>query len=296
MAARKDEEKKYDREALLLEKKKITYNLVLLLAASFTVLVGAVTMAWFVSNSKVNGEKMSVMMQGGNFKISCRTDGTDGAYFDDYHSKVRDSSAIIWQMTQDYNMENYEEIDPQNENVGIHPGSYGWITFYVTPLINSIDLDFEFEIVGYTATKDKNTQLITMAPLDPEESPASFLNGHILLFGNRTLVGDEYVYSDPILSNEDMKRTLKGINYTGQAVNIYWVWPKTLSKLVDATSCEKLVITEEPFTNTSGNDYAKIVENIVTYPQYYLKGFEADDEGEGENALTASEIATNYDI
>ena len=63
MAERKDEEKKYDREALLLEKKKVVFNLVLLLAASFVVLIGVLTMAWFASNTKVNGTNMSVITQ-----------------------------------------------------------------------------------------------------------------------------------------------------------------------------------------------------------------------------------------
>ena len=60
MAERKDEEKKYDREALLLEKKKVVFNLVLLLAASFVVLVGVLTMAWFASNTNVGGQSLSV--------------------------------------------------------------------------------------------------------------------------------------------------------------------------------------------------------------------------------------------
>lgn len=58
----KDEEKN-SREALLLERKKITYNLVLLLAASFVVLIGVLTMAWFASNNKVDGTNMSVTVQ-----------------------------------------------------------------------------------------------------------------------------------------------------------------------------------------------------------------------------------------
>ena len=60
MGKKKENEERYDREALLRERKKITYNLVLLLAASFAVLVGTLTMAWFAMNEKTNGTSMSV--------------------------------------------------------------------------------------------------------------------------------------------------------------------------------------------------------------------------------------------
>ena len=72
-------------------------------------------------------------------------------------------------------------------------------------------------------------------------------------------------------------------SYTGigtkNQVDIYWVWPNTLSNIVDATSCEKMVVIETPFT--SGNDYSAIVTNIETYPEYYLKM-------DGENSTNGS--------
>ncbi|MBE5863963.1 MAG: hypothetical protein E7295_14145 [Lachnospiraceae bacterium] len=64
MGKQKEEEEKKDRAALLLqERKKIIYNLVLLGAASFVVLIAVLTMAWFVNNTKVNGTNMSVIVQ-----------------------------------------------------------------------------------------------------------------------------------------------------------------------------------------------------------------------------------------
>ena len=64
MGKQKEEEEKKDRTALLLqERKKIICNLVLILAASFAVLIGVLTMAWFASNPKVSGTNMSVTVR-----------------------------------------------------------------------------------------------------------------------------------------------------------------------------------------------------------------------------------------
>ncbi|MCR5461071.1 MAG: hypothetical protein K6F51_14450 [Acetatifactor sp.] len=61
---KKDEEKKKkDRAALLLERRKIAYNFVLLLTTFFVVLIGVLTLAWFVSNKKVKSTSMNVMVR-----------------------------------------------------------------------------------------------------------------------------------------------------------------------------------------------------------------------------------------
>ncbi len=74
---KKDEgEERNTREILLLEKKKILRNLVLLLAASFVVLLGVLTMAWFAINKKTNGTSMSVITEapkGVQFSLGKRT-------------------------------------------------------------------------------------------------------------------------------------------------------------------------------------------------------------------------------
>ena len=48
---------------LLRERKKIIFNLILVGAAAFAVVIGVLTMAWFATNTKVNGTNMSVSVQ-----------------------------------------------------------------------------------------------------------------------------------------------------------------------------------------------------------------------------------------
>ena len=241
-----------------------------------TVVFCLASVAWFAKNTSVKGGGMTIVAADPKYVISVLGSGNNGKYYEKYHKLVRDPSAIVWQMTADNNMDN----DVNSATNGIHPGSYGAISFYVTPKVESVDLKFAFEVVGYVSgeTGEGDSKEITMTPLEQSDVPAKYLNGHLLLFGGRTTNTLEdgssvITYSDPILSNEDMMRvisskTFSGVN-TQTRVDIYWVWPRTLSTLVDARGCQNVKVTVAPFT--TGDSYSKIVENIMTYPSYYLK-------------------------
>jgi hypothetical protein len=297
---------------LLQERKKIIYNLVLLGTAVAVVIIGVLTMAWFSNNTKVNGTNMSVTVQGTNYEITMLAPGSDGI-FKDWHDKVHDGNAMYWQMTASNNLINYnpyvDEDDPGD--LGIRPGSWGVISFYVNPKVASVNLNFDIELIGYQSyTDDKETdtkeddEIVMTALSDLEDHagdiPLNLLNGHILFFENRTpvTVTDEttITYSKPILSNADMHRVLNRTIYsndvTSQRIDIYWVWPNTLSTLVDARSYAG--ITTIPFCeNDAENEdysYTAIVKNIQDYPQYYLKGASSSDN------IDAEAIAARYDI
>jgi hypothetical protein len=242
------------------------------------------------------------------------TNGNNGIYYEKYHTLVQDPSAMVWQMTDESNLDNFtsgasgtsgSSGSQTGGNTGIHPGSYGKVSFIVTPRVDSINLDFTFEILGYTAIENTTSGTVEMTLLDSNKGPAKYLNGHILLFKTRTGTVGNYIYSDPILSNEDMKRVLSEQPYSGKGVgtpvHIYWVWPNTLSKIVDARSCERMSVTEVPFTNTSGTAYTQLVGNVVTYPDYYMKMSEAGNTASGSlpsgtSAVTAEKIAELYDL
>ncbi len=85
-----------------------------------------------------------------------------------------------------------------------------------------------------------------------------------------------------------MNRTVRGKNQETQ-IDIYWVWPNTLSKLVNASASG---VTEVPFCSDNDayecNSYTKIIENIESYPNYYLKGTSSED------TITASNIGAHY--
>lgn len=277
-----------------------------------TVVFCLASVAWFAKNTSVKGSGMTIVAADPKYVISVLDSGNNGKYYDKYHILVRDPSAIVWQMTADNNMDN----DEDSSTNGIHPGSYGVISFFVTPKVESVNLKFTFEIVGYVSgeTGEEGSKEITMTSLEQSDVPAKYLNGHLLLFGGRTTNTLEdgssvITYSDPILSNKDMMRvidskTFSGVN-TPTRVDIYWVWPRTLSTLVDARGCQNVKVTVAPFTE--GDAYGNIVENILSNPGFFLKETSITEpsagSGEGENtesgpsqgaSLTEEIIASEY--
>lgn len=277
------------------------------------------TAAWFSSNSDVSGSGMGVSISADKFEITMLSGSRDGIFNDIYtNNGVGDGNALVWKMTADNNLENYNEPQYNENNVltsagdlGLHPGTEGVISFYVTPKVDSVNLDFDFEILGYQASyndvnntpDNKNDDVLVLTALSDlpngdGTSPMNLLNGHILLFEKRTTISASgvtpvvYSYSDPILSDEDMHRimhrTISGRSTQNQ-VNIYWVWPNTLSTLIDARSFTG--ITTAPFC--SGTSYNAINANFRAYPLYYLRNYN------GSSTISDSDyndIIAHYDI
>ena len=317
----------------------------IVIAVIVVVFVVFSSVAWFTMNREVEGAGVQMTASGENYSISAidTQNKSNGAFYSPYHELIRKSTgsnAVIWQMTDTNNMNNYAA-----DSVGIKPGSAGSIAFNVTPFVDNINLNFTFEIVGYQyekiletdeegkTVKDENgkdkvksetmTAITADSSDDKVKALADYLNGHILLFENKTVenttvdgkVTSRDVYTGLIASNEDMKRVLSKKAFSGantaQQVTIYWVWPETLSTLVDARSCENMKVEQEPFTNEtdSKNTRMAILENIQAYPQYYMKNViksvEVVDEKETVSytvketpvsELSSAEIATHYDI
>ena len=239
-------------------------------------------------NKETASGGMGVKAAGPAYEIT-PVNGTDGAFYDPYHKVIQESetdSYAVWKITEDDNFGNY------SGSTGIRPGSHGKISFYVTPKVSSIDLDFCFEAIGYrnrditSVDPDTGETVVTgheMIPItsssedETDRAVSNYLNGHILLFEKGDKVGDDIIYSGLIASNEDMKRVIKGRRFdmqeenNAQLVTVYWVWPETLSKLVDARSNSR--VDNSPFTdeNDDKNTRQAIMTNIADYPQYYLK-------------------------
>ncbi|MBR4732197.1 MAG: hypothetical protein IK081_05445 [Lachnospiraceae bacterium] len=279
---KKEEEEKKDRAALLLERKKITFNLVLLLAASFVVLIGVLTMAWFAKNTMVKGNGPGISAKDGKgYTISFLENSTNGI-FSDYYDAIReetDPSVLVMGMTADSNLDNYESTDE-----GIVPGASGKMSFYLTPTGNPVDLKFEIEIVGYVSSVTDDE--ITMTELDDGDLK-DHLNGHVFLF-------EEYdetteTYAKPILPDANSKRVFTREFDSQELVNIYWVWPEHLSNLVNAYN--GTTITAHTLVDDQGDDYDDIVENVCAYPTYY---FRSESAGATLNNLTETKLTSEY--
>lgn len=255
-------------------------------------------------NRDVGTSGMGVKSASSNFEITNISGSKEGIFTDPYHVAVHEEEALYWQMTATNNLINYNEptydendemTDPGDQ--GLHPGTEGVISFNVTPRVDSIDLTFDFEIIGYQASKDEDDELVMTKLSDVSGGDGNvaqnLLNGHILLFEHRSGTAGNYVYSTPICSNEQMhrimNRTVTGKNSATQ-IDIFWVWPNTLSTLVDASASG---ISTVPFCVDNDvfhyDSYTAITGNIESYPHYYLKGASSSDTIDAED-----DIGTHY--
>lgn len=289
----KKEMKKSDKLRLDL----ISTIIVTLIALSVTV-AAVISMAWFSSNKETTGEGMGVSVAGERYSLSFLSN--DDSVYEDDRKKIEgyNENALTWKMTTQNNMYNHEE----NQS-GVYPGSEGVISFYITRRVEEeIELDFDLTIEAYSyKTTINNNGDITVdtnkVELVNDNGIARLLLGHIMLFENREeKEGGGYVYSDPILPDGNGLRTLhnKKFNASTEAdyfpekktkIDIYWVWPYTLSTIVEVPTVET-----EPFMNTGMPGYDSVVENVCTYPGYYMKAAEGDLAA----PLAAENLVNNY--
>ena len=244
------------------------------------------SIAWFTMNREVSGNGIEMEAQGTNYTLQMIGD-SNGLYYDGFHSKVIDSDSVIWTMkpANDNGMEQNFGNYTQTEYDGIYPGCSGYVSFNIIPSVDSeISLNFSFELIGYNSelTDDNKVNMIPLNETD-DADVINYLNGHILLFENYDKNTGKY--SNLIQTSEDMKRVMtkkfSGIDKATQ-VDIYWIWPLTLSNMIKADESTDLIC--------SNNDINTLEKFIVSYPQYFMRGITVDE----NSPLTADMIKNNY--
>ena len=237
----------------------LSLSTLLLIVTTAVALVAVGSLAWMSENRKLDADGIHANMQGERYHVSfLETDDANSGLYETYRQKIvgYDDSALVWQMTATNNLENYNNTDK-----GLEPDSYGVISFKVNPNVASVNLDLTFELCAYSAyTIGQDTEL---RPSD--DGVARFLNGHIMLFMNKDEESGKY--SNPILPDANGQRTYHlGTITQRQDVNVYWVWPYSLSTIIDAGESA----TIEPFFDHATELIVR--ENILDFPQYYMKG------------------------
>lgn len=158
----------------------------------------AASIAWFVSNNKVDLTGMSIRAAGSEFDLAAyknNAESTNGVYDklllvptgepainNEYLATSGNRTAISWAITDKSNLRNEKD-----ESLGIEPGSSGSITFYIIPhKSGALNVSLTLSLTGYTL-KNNGTEL-TQENLNPEsltdikEDAQQLLEGHILLF------------------------------------------------------------------------------------------------------------------
>lgn len=225
----------------------------------------AASIAWFVSNNKVDLTGMSIRAAGSEFDLAAyknNAESTNGVYDkllpvptgepainNEYLATSGNRTAISWAITDDSNLRN-----EKGESLGIEPGSSGSITFYIIPhKSGALNVSLTLSLTGYTLKDngDNGTEL-TQENLNPglltdiKEDAQQLLEGHILLFAGydeqknsykgwiskdgdpwTMSLGDKYSLSQ----NENGELIWSNMNAKADnayKVTVYWIWPELL--------------------------------------------------------------------
>ena len=160
----------------------------------------AVSIAWFVSNTKVDATGVQIRAAGSEFDLAAeaKTDveSATGAYdnlldvspgatlsIEDkkFGYTGEGKTSISWAITDDSNMQN-------NKDLGIEPGSSGKLTFYIIshkdgPLSVNINPTFTgYYVEGWNSTAATNTAVKLSDLKELDKTTQQLLEGHVLFF------------------------------------------------------------------------------------------------------------------
>lgn len=270
-------------------KRKIVQSIVFIAAAAIALI--AICMAWFVSNSRVNGTLVTVSAKYSGIEIGSKgragvhddflqtiKEGITSFYFPTINEEHDTSSggSINWMLNRDSNMRNYKDGQSFNEteakyrkDYAIEPGTKGKLDFFIkTYEDGDFSLDFSFEISPFHVESDDNTTPTTVGNNTVE---AGLLSGHILYFLGEKQSAEKIKYTwikdgKFKIEIQDAKKNTK-YNYS-----IYWVWPLNLSTILlneedSFLNGNKVEFDDKDSTGTLRNN---IVTDMAEHPNKYF--------------------------
>lgn len=268
-------------------KRKIVQSIVFIAAAAIALI--AICMAWFVSNSRVNGTLVTVSAKYSGIEIG--SEGIAGVH-DDFlqtikeeitkyfpkSDEVHDTSSggsINWMLNKSSNMKNYKDGQSFNQteakyrkDYAIEPGTKGKLDFFIkTYEDGDFSLDFSFEISPFHVESDDGTPIL----VGNNTVEAGLLSGHILYFLGEKQSDEKikYTWIKDGKFNIEIQDAKKDAKYN---YSIYWVWPLNLSTILlnkgDSFLNENTVeFDDKDSTGTLRNN---IVTDMAEYPNKYF--------------------------
>lgn len=270
-------------------KRKIVQSIVFIAAAAIALI--AICMAWFVSNSRVNGTLVTVSAKYSGIEIG--SEGRAGVH-DDFlilktikegitsyfpeNKEEHDTSSggsINWMLNESSNMKNYKDGKSFKEtgaeyrkDYAIEPGTKGQLDFFIkTYEDGDFSLDFSFDISSFHVADDNATP--TTVGNDTVE--AGLLSGHILYFLGEKQSDKEikYTWIKDGKFKIDIKDAKKATKYN---YSIYWVWPLNLSTILlnDGDSFLNGSTVEFDDKDSTGTLRNNIVTDMEKHPNKYF--------------------------
>ncbi|MBQ4427847.1 MAG: hypothetical protein II881_08910 [Oscillospiraceae bacterium] len=229
----------------------ITTIIVTLIAGAVTV-AAVISMAWFASNKDVTGTDASVTVDAELFEI-----GSD--------KRISLGSNLVSPLN---NAGFYNDIDPLQTNSNksgifceleidsyykgeketkIRPGSYGKLIFKILPKRDNLIFKANLSIAGIRKSGASSFEFVNgdytnVDSATQEEVLKAFklLNGHVVIYANRTESAGVVSYSNQINNpivhlgeGEDSSIYITGASEKGEVyeVTLYWVWVRTYDEL-----------------------------------------------------------------
>lgn len=171
-------------------------------------------LAWFLNNSQVKATGVGVDTAGARFAIS--SDGTQHGIYDQEAGQAGLDVTDSMNVSATSNLVNLDAGDV------LGPGSYGKLTFTVTPYANdlgSVQIDISREFKGKQGAAVPDTV-------------KALASGHLLFFESRDSNG---YYGSPVLNNQ---LTIAASNFRDSGAlkpvtkTLYWVWPEYIQNFV----------------------------------------------------------------
>ena len=320
-----------DKAALLLEKKKITRNFVLLLAASFVVLIAVLTMAWFARTTDVKSTSASISAEEQGFELATKgthvrnaslfskadssyqvgVSGTDADMLDgiaDYDATDNAKQKIKLQFSADGD----DVEDVENE-----PGARGEMDFYVIPKANgTLKVAFTLNIRGFVEVENSSTHEISLVEIESDafttantgltaeqiaatQEALQYLKGHIFFFEEE---GDPdganpYYYETPVIDNTFTKEFSSAVKNKLYPVSLYWIWPATIGQITlkDNSSGlrDGIPVVKDNSTAGADTDKGKIIALVKTNKANI---FRTDTTAEGFDAKIEDTLVNLNDL
>lgn len=210
-------------------------------------------LAWFLNNSQVNATGVGVDTAGARFAIS--SEGTQQGVYD----RAAGEGEARLDVTDSMNVSATSNLVNLSSGDTLGPGSYGQLTFTVTPYADDlgdvrIDISREFKGTQGAAVSD---------------AVKALASGHLLFFESRV----NGYYELPILGEQltipasDFRDTSNAIRPVTKT--LYWVWPEYIQNFVytgNANYYKNLFVTDDT-KYPAGQSYAAM--------QAYINGHQS---------------------
>ena len=235
------------------------------------IVILAISIAWFVSNTSVRSTSMSIAANNGQrFYLATKKEDSQGVYDNNSstNSKLQEalkhfkriSSETVQELPQfqigtttitgsdniEYIVGDADGISlmvnstsnvkntTQNDYVG--PGSKGEMTFYIIPTIaGENQVNITVSLAAYGLSEQNNNEVT--AQLVNNSQLSNILRGHMLLFQGKDTQGNYVNQIEPALGEDGTIRftfTKKDNWVINQPIEItlYWIWPYRFENLV----------------------------------------------------------------